>query len=320
MSALVERPSMSIMPRQDSFALLAPAAELAEKISQTEFVPTAMRNRPAAIVAAILMGNEAGLPPMTSLSHIHVIEGRPTLDAFAMRALILSHGHELWWDDMTVTRCTLLGRRRGSEHVTSVTWTLDDARRANLANKQVWRSYPRAMLMARCTGEMGRAIFADVLGGIAYTTEELEDGVIEGRIAESPEPPTEPTHTSSAGPVKRRARRAVVSPTEPPEPPAIDMTPEPIAESAQGPEVSAAEPSPEGGMPLNQQIAMHCREAGIERKTLIKAITGAERGSDLTREQAVDVLEAAKAIARGEKQLLLIGDNWTVIGAEEQPH
>lgn len=155
-------------------ALLEPAAALANQVAGTGFVPSAMRGNPAAIVAAILYGDELGLGPMQSLAKIAVIEGKPALYAEAQRALILAAGHELWIEEATATKVTVSGRRAGSERTSSVTWTLDDAKRAGLAGRSNWRAYPRQMLTARATAELARVIFADVIGGLA-ATEELED-------------------------------------------------------------------------------------------------------------------------------------------------
>ncbi len=160
--------------RREWIALLEPAAALAQQVAATGFVPSAMRGNPAAIVAAILYGDELGLGPMQSLAKIAVIEGKPTLYAEAQRALILAAGHELRVDEATSTKVTVSGRRSGSSDWSSVTWSLDDAKRAGLAGRQNWRAYPRQMLTARATAELARVLFADVIGGLA-ATEEIED-------------------------------------------------------------------------------------------------------------------------------------------------
>lgn len=148
---------------------------LAAKISDTDFVPKAFRKKPEAVMAALLTGRELGLGPMTALQRIHVIEGKAGLDAQGMRALALSHGHDLWIIESTPEKCTVGGRRRGSEHEQTVTWTIQEARTAGLAGKGNWKGYPRQMLQARATAEMCRLIAADALGGMAYSSEELED-------------------------------------------------------------------------------------------------------------------------------------------------
>jgi hypothetical protein len=156
-------------------ALMAPAVELAKHVSETAFVPKGLRGNPPAIVAAIMYGDEVGLGPMQALAKIAVIDGRPSLSAEAQRALILAAGHDIWVEEATNTRVTVGGMRSNSDRPSKVTWTLDDAKRAGLAGRPNWRSYPRQMLMARATAELARLIFADAVGGIA-ATEELEDG------------------------------------------------------------------------------------------------------------------------------------------------
>lgn len=160
---------------RDWVELMAPAVELAKQVADTTFVPTGLRNNPPAIVAAILYGDEVGLGPMQALAKIAVINGRPTLAAEAQRALILAAGHEIWIVEANTTRVTVAGRRRNSEQTSTVTWTMDDAKRAGLAGKTPYKLYPRQMLSARATAELARLVFADAIGGL-YATEELEEG------------------------------------------------------------------------------------------------------------------------------------------------
>lgn len=156
---------------------LAPEAwSLAQRIARTEFVPDALRGKPEAVLACILAGHEVGISPLQSLQKIHVIKGRPAMAAELMRAIVLHAGHEIWIEESSSTRCIMAGKRRGSDRETRVTWTEDDARRANLLGKDNWKQYPTAMLIARASGQLSRAIFPDVLAGISYTIEELEDG------------------------------------------------------------------------------------------------------------------------------------------------
>jgi hypothetical protein len=154
--------------------LMTPAVELAKAISDTDFVPRALRGRPAAVAAAILYGDEIGLGPMVALQMVAMIEGKPYVAAQAQRALVLAAGHELWLDDATNSRATWAGRRKGSDQVTRITWTMDDARRAHLDRKPNWQAYPRPMLSARASAELIRAGFADVIGGLS-AIEELDD-------------------------------------------------------------------------------------------------------------------------------------------------
>jgi hypothetical protein len=192
---------MSVVPYERSertwITLMPAAAELAKQVANTEFVPKGLRGNPAAIAACILYGDELGIGPLQSLAKIAVIEGKPSLSAEAQRALILSAGHDMWVVESTNTKCTVAGRRSNSEHTSTISWTLDDAKRAGLAGRQNWRTYPRQMLMARATAELARLIFADAVGGL-LATEELEDA--DGEPTDAIEPTT------------KRKRRSVSQP------------------------------------------------------------------------------------------------------------
>jgi hypothetical protein len=257
-------------PAEASFTadwLLDPA-EIAQRIGGTDFVPQSLRNNPAAITAALLYGAEVGLGRMQSLAKIAVINGRPTLAAEAQRALILAAGHDIWIDESTITRCTIAGRRKDSDQISRVTWTMDDARRANLAGKQAWRMYPRQMLLARASAELARAVFPDAIGGLS-ATEELEDdpslaGPADGAApaggAPGPERPT-----------RRRKRAGITSgaspsgpqePAEPePSPPSPEPEPEPQEGSAAATESPPAETPDVGGDILPPDEQAHLDDA-----------------------------------------------------------
>jgi hypothetical protein len=165
-------------PTRDSFAIIKDVVYLADVISDTEMVPDKLRGRPDAVAAVILYGHELGLGPMQSLNTINVIGGRPSLSPEGMRALVLSAGHGIRVsadDDAATAQCHR--REWPAEEWTSHTFTMADAQRAELVNKpgSSWKKYPRAMLIARATSEACRADFSDVIRGLSYTTDEVED-------------------------------------------------------------------------------------------------------------------------------------------------
>lgn len=173
--------------REGSSIELAPAAwGLAQKIAGTEFVPAALRGKPEAVLACMLYGREAGVGEMNALSKIHVIDGRPGMAAELMRALVFQHGHEIWIEESSSSRCTVGGKRRDSTRETRVTWTIEDANRAGLKDRKNWRAYPDAMLLARATAKLCRAVFPDVLAGLSYTLEELQDGDVPEEVLDGP--------------------------------------------------------------------------------------------------------------------------------------
>lgn len=199
-------------------------AALAERLADTDFVPDAMRRKPAAVTAAILAGREMGVAPMTALQHINVIKGKPGQDALLMRALVLAAGHQLEYGDCSDTRALVRGKRRGEETWTEVVFTADQARRAKID----LGGYPEDKLIARATSRLCRRKFADVISGLSYTLEELQDGDVEFVLGdEQPAalPAGEPAAAAASAPrtAQRKTRakstaapRAAAAPT--PEP------------------------------------------------------------------------------------------------------
>lgn len=161
-------------PLDDWIRVADQVVRLAEVICRTPFVPDGLRGNAPATAAAILTGRELNIPPMTALANIHVIHGKPGLSALVMRALVLSQGHE-WQDvDVSNTRVVLRGRRAGSTEWTTASFSAADAQTAKLPLS----GYPQDKLYARASARLARRAFADVIAGMPYSVEELEDGIV----------------------------------------------------------------------------------------------------------------------------------------------
>ena len=161
-------------PSVPTEATIIASLKLAETLCQTSFVPDSFRGKAGETLAAILYGAELGIGPMTALQQIAVIKGKPAASPELMRALIRRAGHSIEAVEHTNETCTLRGTR-GDDGVQELsTFTLEDAKRASLLNGGAWKSYPKAMLLARATSQLGRSLFADVISGISYTPEELQ--------------------------------------------------------------------------------------------------------------------------------------------------
>lgn len=207
------------------------AHSIAQSLARTSFVPKEMQNRPELVTAAILTGQELGLEPMASLRSIDIIQGVPAMRANTMRGLVQAAGHEVWVDeDSSETRAIVYGRRKGSDIVQRSVWTMDRARNLGLAGRDNYRKQPGAMLVARGTAEVCRLVAADVLLGMPYAVEELDEG--------EQSPPKTP---AKPGTRKRTAQR---KPVKPAEAPPLDE-PEPSASEAV-PETPEVEPDAGG--------------------------------------------------------------------------
>ena len=166
MSDNLPEPARPLSPAEVSW-------KVAQKIANTPFVPTAFRGKPESVYAAVLYGEELGLGPMQSLTQIHVIEGKPSLAPEGMRGLVLKAGHRIDIKVASNDKVVLYGKRADSGSEATVEWTMKDAQLAGLAGRGAWKTYPRAMLMARATSELCRMLFADIIAGLSYTPEEV---------------------------------------------------------------------------------------------------------------------------------------------------
>ena len=98
-----------------------------------------------------------------------------------MVALVLKSGLAQYFRlvESTDTSCTYETHRKGNPEPTSHTYTIEDAKLAGLLRNDNWLKIPKPMLRARCSSELGRIDYPDILAGL-YTPDELGDAKVEG--------------------------------------------------------------------------------------------------------------------------------------------
>jgi hypothetical protein len=301
----------SLLRRPDAPSLeawaeeMTAAAQIARGIAGTPFVPASLRvmhvgeidlaATTANIAATLLTGKEVGLEPMAALRSIVVINGTPAINALAARALVVARGHELWLVESTATRCVYQGRRHGSDRTQQSVWTMDRAKDLGLSGKPNWRQQPIAMLIARATAECARLVAPEVLLGLPYIVEELED--VTGDAA-----PTEPTGPAPARRTAQRRRQPETPPppTTPPAPAAAAPEDEPPLDDQPAPaKPPADEPPPAEDITTAQLRALQAgfKDVGINdrknRLEITRQIIGRHINSatQLTRDEASTVLD-----------------------------
>jgi len=162
-------------PKELSLATIKYFRTLAIQAFKSRFFPD-LKN-PEQAVIKILRGQELGLPPMTSLEQIYVINGRTALSYNIIGALIKRSGkydyRVVEWDDQ---HCKI-EFYRGGKLIGISEFTMEDARRAGLLTRESWNKYPRIMLLARALAQGARAFCPDVVGGGVYKIRKLiEEG------------------------------------------------------------------------------------------------------------------------------------------------
>ena len=151
---------------------------ISERIAASSLIIPALRNRPDDILLVLLAAHDLGIPATQALSKLHIVDGKLSMAAEMMVALVLRDGHELWGDEANDAQtATCYGRRKNSTEVTKVAYSMTDAKLAGLEQRSTWKKYPKSMLWARSVSMLCRQAFPDSVAGVSYTPDELEVAV-----------------------------------------------------------------------------------------------------------------------------------------------
>src|SRR5210317_927900 len=176
-----------------SIEKLAQDKALAEALSASQF---AKGMSPADILFAhYAVGAPRGWNMAQTIQNTHLMRGNKLSEHAAVQwADVLGSGlvEELEYTAWTPERVSLRVKRRGLKAM-SFSWTMDQAKRANLANSNTWRQYPERMLAARLHTEVASVLFPDIVcqtsGANTYSTEEAAffdaKGRDEDKVAET---------------------------------------------------------------------------------------------------------------------------------------
>lgn len=204
-------------PLDEWVRVVSDYATFAGEICRTEFVPDGFRGKPESTTAAMMYGREVGLPPMTTLQNLFVVNGKVGMYAEQLRAMVLAAGHEFVIDEMTSHECRVSARRKDSTRWSTFAYTMDQARLTPAYQKNPnYKQRPVEMLFARVTGLMCHAIFPDVIRGMGV----LEELVDLGDQASEDAVPVQATEEKSTRTVTRKKAtpKAAVE-AKPPAPP-----------------------------------------------------------------------------------------------------
>lgn len=141
---------------------------------------------PEQALALMLVAQSEGLHPARAAMEYHVIQGRPALKADAMLARFQAAGGKVEWKAYTDEKVVGVFSHPNGGSI-EVDWSIDRAKQAGVYGKNpTWKSYPRAMLRARCISEGIRSIYPGVSVGV-YTPEEVADFAEEKDVTPAPE-------------------------------------------------------------------------------------------------------------------------------------
>lgn len=280
---------MAIVPRN-----VTELYQTASMVHGSGLAPKGMDRNQVAV--AIMTGLELGLPPMQSVQCIAVINGRPTIWGDGAVALVSASGllerMSDEWDEKTQTATVVVKRALRPERVER--FSMDDAKRAGLANRDTYKQYPQRMCLWRARAWALRAEFADVLKGVAMR-EEVED-----YIDVTPAP-----REASTASLHARLRAATAPGREPEAEP-----PEPVVDEPTGPGIAleatpATEPEPSrepepqpepDAEPPKDLLYQRCLSLGTE--------LGARRTGEIVNECGLEMADLRPGAAKAKLEKL----------------
>ena len=128
----------------------------------------------------IQAGRELGLQPIQSMNNVVIVNGKITLGAGLISALIKSsnkYNYKIIKHDDNECELEFYELFNGEWITSGVSkFTMEDAKQAGLSVKSVWKQYPRNMLFSRAITNGARWYTPDVFGGPIYTAEEIKNG------------------------------------------------------------------------------------------------------------------------------------------------
>lgn len=158
-------------------------------------------NTPEKAFMVIAQGRALGLSALAALNGIDIINGRPSLRASTMIALVLTSGRARYFRQVedTPERCTWetirVDEGTASEPI-RMSFTLEDAKRMGLLGRDQWQKQPQTMLAWRAASKLARRIYPDVTQGL-LTTEELDDDHRQPTLTVHSEPSAPAEHSTA---------------------------------------------------------------------------------------------------------------------------
>lgn len=153
---------------------------LARCYVQSKLLPKSF-DTPEKVVVALQLCYELGLPPMSSIRQIAVINGTPSLFgdlplALAMKSGLLKKYEEKLFDkegneideknQKPVFMASCYGERVDGSSLKTM-FSLADAENAGLLGSNCWKKYPKDMLVYRARGRLLKSLVPDALQGVA---------------------------------------------------------------------------------------------------------------------------------------------------------
>ncbi len=167
----------------NDIALRAPQAVIdrmwfyAEKFAVSNLYKTNGFKNAADYFIAFIKGYELGIPLGATFDFFYQVNGKICTDGKGMLSILYTRPEV---EDVIIeegeTKATVTIKLCNGK-TSSASFSMDDAKKADLLDKTSWKNYPSAMLVWRALSKCVRFTAPHIVGGLTYTKEELESAV-----------------------------------------------------------------------------------------------------------------------------------------------
>lgn len=188
-------------------------------LAAASIIPREFQNSPANVLVAIGYAQALGEHPISALTDVYIVNGRPSMSAAMMHRRALEAGHRVRVTATEDEATASIWRKDDPSFEHRVTWTLDRAKASGLTKNPVWKTFSSAMLRARAISEACRLACPEVLGAAKYLPDEIG-----GAFADAPGEVVTAEPSKPTGPTTKVSRRKPKA--EPVDAEVVDPAPE----------------------------------------------------------------------------------------------
>jgi hypothetical protein len=140
------------------------------------------------VAMLVMYAHELGVSPAQALINgFDIIQGKISMKPALMSNMIRRAGHSLKILKWEADECIIKGKRADNGDEITISFSMEDAKRAGWSEKAVYKQNPKNMLYARCMGNLGRMLFGDVIGNPYAEDEIFETQKKEAQLMTRPE-------------------------------------------------------------------------------------------------------------------------------------
>ena len=161
-------PAVAPQPALEADAQLSVELKKAHVLARGgDAIPKSYRGNDAAILLAMDWAQKHDLDLVSTLQSVSFYNGKPIVDATMQRALVQRAGYRLTIETATDTESTVAIGDSAGTLIGRASFTLEEAKRANLLDKDVWKKWRSDMLVAGATRRAVRRYAPEVMLGLS---------------------------------------------------------------------------------------------------------------------------------------------------------